>query len=117
MGWFDAVATRYGCMLQGATAAALTNLDVLSYLDEIRVCVGYETEAGVTRDFPVTPVLEKAKPVYTVLPGWKTDIRGVRDFRDLPEACRSYVEFLEKEMETPIRYLSNGPKRSEMISR
>ena len=117
VGWFDAVATRYGCMLRGATAAALTNLDVLSYLDEIKVCVGYETEDGVTRDFPVTPVLEKAKPVYTVLPGWKKDIRGVRDFRDLPEACRSYVEFLEKEMETPIRYLSNGPKRDEMIKR
>ena len=117
VGWFDAVATRYGCMLQGATDTALTNLDVLSYLDEIRVCVGYETENGVTRDFPVTPVLEKAKPVYTTLPGWKTDIRGVRRFADLPENCRKYVEFLEKEIETPIRYLSNGPRRTEMIEK
>ncbi len=117
VGWFDAVATRYGCMLQGATDAALTNLDVLSYLDEIRVCVGYETENGVTRDFPVTPVLEKAKPIYTTLPGWKTDIRGIRRFADLPENCRKYVEFLEKEIETPIRYLSNGPKRTEMIEK
>ena len=117
VGWFDAVATRYGCLLQGATAAALTNLDVLSYLDEIQVCVGYETEAGVTKDFPVTPVLERAKPVYTTLPGWKQDVRGIRNFKDLPEACRNYVLFLEKEIETPIRYLSNGPKRDEMIAR
>lgn len=117
VGWFDAVATRYGCRLQGATAAALTNLDVLSYLDEIKVCAAYETADGAVRDFPVTPLLEQATPVYTVLPGWKTDIRGIRRFSELPENCRAYVHFLEEQIETPIRYLSNGPRRDEMIER
>ncbi|MBQ8081199.1 MAG: adenylosuccinate synthase [Clostridia bacterium] len=117
VGWFDAVATRYGCMLQGATDCALTNLDVLSYLDEIKVCVGYRIDGEITRDFPVTPLVEKAEPVYETLPGWKTDIRGIRSYADLPEKCRAYVEYLEKEIEVPITYLSNGPKREEMIAR
>ncbi len=117
VGWFDAVATRYGCMLQGATAVAVTNLDVLSYLDEIPVCVGYRVDGQVTRRFPVTPLLDRAEPVYERLPGWKTDIRGIREYANLPENCRKYIEFLEKETEMPFRYLSNGPRRDEMIAR
>ena len=117
VGWFDAVATRYGCRIQGATEAALTVLDVLGYLDEIPVCVGYEIDGEVTRDFPTTAKLEKAKPVIKTLPGWKCNIRGIRKYEDLPENCRKYVEFIEKEIETPITMVSNGPGRDEIIYR
>lgn len=117
MGWFDCVATRYGCMLQGTTDVAFTAIDVLGYLDEILVCVGYEINGEVTKEFPVTPLLEKAKPVYKVLPGWKCDIRGISKYEDLPENARNYVEFIEKEIGYPITIVSNGPKRNEIIFR
>lgn len=117
MGWFDCVAARYGCMLQGTTDIAFTVVDVLSYLDEIPVCVGYEIDGEVTKEFPVTPLLEKAKPVYKVLPGWKTDIRGITKYEDLPENARNYIEFIEKELGYPITIVSNGPKRNEIIYR
>jgi adenylosuccinate synthase len=117
MGWFDAVASRYGCRMQGATEVALTVLDVLGYLDELPICVGYEIDGEVTRDFPSTPKLKKAKPVYKVLPGWKTEIRGIKKYEDLPENCRNYIEFIEKELEVPITMVSNGPGRHEIIHR
>ena len=117
VGWFDAVATRYGCRIQGATEVALTVLDVLGYLDEIPVCVGYEIDGKVTKDFPTTTKLEKAKPVIEKLPGWKCNIRGIRKDEDLPENCRKYVEFVEKEIGTPITMVSNGPGRDEIIYR
>ena len=117
MGWFDAVATRYGCRVQGATEVALTVLDVLGYLDELPVCIGYEIDGEVTRDFPTTRLLKKAKPVYTTLPGWKCDIRGITKYEDLPENCRNYIEFIEKELEVPITMVSNGPGRHEIIKR
>ncbi len=117
MGWFDAVASRYGCRIQGATESALTVLDVLGYLDELSICVGYEINGKVTKDFPTTTELNKAKPVYTVLPGWKCEIRGIKKYEDLPENCRKYIEFIEKELETPITMVSNGPGRDEIIYR
>ena len=117
MGWFDCVATRYGCMLQGTTDVAFTVIDALSYLDEIPVCVAYEIDGKETKEFPVTPVLEKAKPVFKVLPGWKCDIRGITKYEDLPENARNYIEFIEKEIGFPISIVSNGPKRSEIIYR
>ena len=117
VGWFDAVATRYGCMAQGATECAMTNLDVLGYLDEIPVCTAYEIDGKLVRDFPSTPSLMRAKPVYTVLPGWKSDVRGITEWDKLPENCRKYVEFIEKEIEVPVRMLSTGPKRSEVLYR
>ncbi|MDD3213834.1 MAG: adenylosuccinate synthase, partial [Eubacteriales bacterium] len=117
VGWFDAVATRYGCMVQGATECVLTNLDVLGYLDEIPVCTAYEVDGKQITDFPSTPTLLRCKPVYTTLPGWKTDVRGVTRFEDLPENCRKYVDFLEKQVEVPINMLSTGPKRSETFRR
>ncbi len=117
MGWFDAVASRYGCKLQGATDVALTVLDVLGYLDELPICVGYEIDGKVTRDFPTTAGLAKAKPVYEKLPGWKTDIRGIKKYEDLPENCRKYIEFIEKELEVPITMVSNGPNRNDIIYR
>lgn len=117
MGWFDAVASRYGCRVQGATEAVLTVLDVLGYLDEIPICIGYEIDGEVVRDFPTTHLLKKAKPVYTVLPGWKCEIRGIHKYEDLPENCRNYIEFIERELEVPITMVSNGPGRHEIIRR
>lgn len=117
MGWFDAVASRYGCRIQGATEVALTVLDVLGYLDELPVCTGYEINGEITRDFPTTVKLEKAKPVYTILPGWKCEIRGIKKYGDLPKECRDYIEFIEKELEVPITMVSNGPGRDEIIYR
>ena len=117
MGWFDCVASKYGCRMQGATDVAFTVLDVLGYLDEIPVCVGYEIDGEVTRDFPVTARLEKAKPVLEKLPGWKCDIRGIKDYADLPENCRRYVEFIEEKIGYPITMVSNGPGREDIIYR
>ncbi len=117
MGWFDAVASRYGCEIQGATDVVLTVLDVLGYLDELPVCVGYEIDGKVTKDFPVTAKLAKAKPVYTVLPGWDCDISGIKEYEKLPENCRKYIEFIEKELGVPVTMVSNGPKRSDIIYR
>ena len=117
MGWFDCVATKYGCRLQGTTDVAFTVLDALGYLDEIPVCVGYEINGEVTTDFPVTYKLEKAKPVLKKLPGWKCDIRGIRKFEDLPENCRKYVEFIEEQIGFPITMVSNGPGREDIIYR
>ena len=117
MGWFDCVPTKYGCRLQGATDVAFTVLDALGYLDEIPVCVGYEIDGEVTTDFPVTYKLEKAKPVLKKLPGWKCDIRGIRNFDELPENCRKYVEFIEEQIGFPITMVSNGPGREDIIYR
>lgn len=117
VGWFDAVATRYGCMVHGATECVLTNLDVLAYLDEIPVCVGYEEGGETFTHFPATPRLMRCKPVYKTLPGWKTDIRGLTDFEKLPKNCRSYVNFLQDQVGVPIRMISTGPKRSEILYR
>ena len=117
MGWFDCVATKYGCRLQGTTDVAFTVLDALGYLEEIPVCVGYEIDGEVTTDFPVTYKLEKAKPVLKKLPGWKCDIRGIRKFEDLPENCRKYVEFIEEQIGFPITMVSNGPGREDIIYR
>ncbi len=117
MGWFDCVATKYGCRIQGTTDVAFTVLDVLGYLDEIPVCVGYEIDGKVTTDFPTTSLLRKAKPVYETLPGWKCEIRGIRKYEDLPENCRKYVEFIEKQIGFPITMISNGPGRDEIIYR
>ncbi len=117
VGWFDAVATKYGCMVQGATQVALTCLDVLGYLDEIKVCTGYEIDGEVTDKFPVTPKLLRAKPVFTTLPGWKCDLRGETDFDKLPAEARGYVEFLESRIGVPIKIVSTGPKRHEVILR
>ncbi len=117
MGWFDCVASKYGCRLQGTTDVAFTVLDVLGYLDEIPVCVGYEIDGEVTTEFPVTAKLEKAKPVLEILPGWKTDIRGIRTYEELPENCRKYIEFIEEELGYPITMISNGPGRNDIIYR
>ena len=111
VGWYDCVASRYGCRLQGATDVAFTVLDDLGYLDEIPVCVAYEIDGKQTTDFPTTPTLRKAKPVWKKMPGWKCDIRGIKKYEDLPEKCRNYVEFIESQIGYPITMVSNGPGR------
>ena len=117
MGWFDCVASRYGVQAQGATQAVLTVIDALGYLDEIPVCVGYEVDGKILKDFPTTPTLNRCKPVLEVLPGWKSDVRGIKKYEDLPENCRKYVEFIEKERGVPVTMVSNGPGRDEPIVR
>lgn len=117
VGWFDCVATRYGVMVQGATEVVLTNLDVLGYLDEIPVCVAYEVDGQQIADFPDTPRFLRCKPVYDKLPGWKCDIRGIRNYAELPENCRKYVEFIEAQVGAPIHMVSNGPRREDILYR
>ena len=117
VGWYDLVASRYGCRLQGATDVALTVLDPLGYLDKIPVCVAYEIDGRETTEFPPTSLLKKAKPVYEYLPGWKCDIRGIRKYEELPEACRNYVEFIETRLGYPVTIVSNGPGREDIIYR
>lgn len=117
MGWFDCVATRYGCEVQGATSVVLTALDCLSYLPEIKVCTAYETDGEITRDFPVTPLLKKAKPVFVTLKGFGRDIRGIKNYDDLPAEAKAYVEFIEKEIGFKISMVSNGPGREEILIR
>ncbi len=117
VGYFDAVATRYGCEIQGATEVCMTCLDVLSYMDTLYICTGYEYEGKVYKDFLTTDKLYKAKPVYETLPGWKSDIRGITDYNDLPKEAKDYVEFIEKEIDVKISMVSNGPKRNEILYR
>ena len=117
VGWYDCVASRYGCSIQGATEVALTCLDVLGYLDEIKVCTAYEIDGKLTRDFPVTPLLNHAKPVYTTLPGWNCDLRGITEWEKLPKQAQDYVLFLEQELGVPIKTVSTGPKRHEILHR
>ncbi|MEA4814059.1 MAG: adenylosuccinate synthase [Oscillospiraceae bacterium] len=117
VGWFDAVATRYGVAMQGATEVVMTCLDVLGYLDEIKVCTGYEIDGKVTNNFPVTPLLKRAKPVYVTLPGWKCDIRGITDINKIPQQALDYVAFIEKQIDAPIKMFSTGPERHEILHR
>ena len=117
MGWFDVVATRYGCRLQGTTQVALTLLDVLSYMQEIPVCVAYEIDGQRVEDFPTTPKLNRAKPVIKRLPGFHQDIRGIRRYADLPDAAKAYVDFVEASLGFPIKMVSNGPAREDILFR
>lgn len=117
VGWFDAVATRYGCRVQGATSCAMTNIDVLGYLDEIKICVAYDIDGEQTRDFPSSPRLSRAKPIYVTLPGWKSDVRGVTQYDHLPDSCKNYLSYIERVIETPLTIISTGPRREEIIFR
>jgi adenylosuccinate synthase len=115
VGWFDAVATRYGCRVQGATEVALTLLDVLGYLDEIPICTAYEVDGEVTEAFPEPPLLDRAKPIYERLPGWRCDISEVRAFDDLPENAQAYVLRAEDLIGVPVKWISVGSRREAMI--
>ena len=115
VGWFDAVATRYGCLMQGTTKIALTVLDPLGYLDEIPICIGYEIDGKTTDTFPNTRDCYKAKPVYKTMPGWKCDIRGIRRFEQLPKEAQAYVREIERLIGFPVGYVSNGPGREDLI--
>ena len=117
VGWFDCVATCYGCRVQGATEAVITNLDVLGYRDRIPVCTAYSVDGMATGMFPVSRLLNAARPIYEELPGWKTDISGIRSFDELPQRARDYVLFVEKRIRTPIKWVSVGPHRDQIITR
>ena len=123
MGWLDLVATRYGCMVQGATQVAFTVLDVLGYLknhyfsDVNQVCVGYELDGKEIDYFPSTTKLKRCKPVLKKLKGWKCSISGITEYDKLPKECREYIEFAEKAIGVPITMVSNGPSRNDIIYR
>lgn len=117
VGWLDTVASRYGCEIQGANQVAFTVLDVLGYLDELKICVGYEIDGEMTKEFPPTALLKKAKPVYKTVKGWKSDIRGIKTYEELPDECRAYIELAEAEIGIPITMISNGPNREDIIYR
>ena len=117
VGWFDAVATKYGCMVQGTTQVALTAIDCLGYLDEIKVCTGYDIGGKITTDFPVPALLDQAKPVYETLPGWKCDISGVRNFYQLPREAKDYIDFLEQLAGVRVSIITVGPDREQTIDR
>jgi adenylosuccinate synthase len=117
VGWFDAVATRYGCRVQGATEVALTLLDVLGYLDEIPICVAYSQDGIASGEFPPSALLDGAQPVWKRLPGWQSDISAIRRYADLPEAAKEYVETVEELIGTPIKWLGVGPSRQAIIQR
>ncbi|HCW80774.1 MAG TPA: adenylosuccinate synthase [Ruminococcaceae bacterium] len=117
VGWLDLVASRYGCHVQGATCVALTVLDALGYLDEIPVCVAYELDGKQIDYFPTTVELQRCKPVWKVMPGWKCNIRGIKKYKDLPDNAKRYVEFAEEKIGVPIKIISNGPARSDIIYR
>lgn len=118
VGWFDVVATRYGCMVQGANQVALTNLDVLGYLDQIPVCVGYKLQDGtITDQFPVSAQLDHAEPIFVYYPGWKCDISAAKSFDELPRNAKRYVEFVESAVNVKVTYVSVGPKREQLITR
>lgn len=117
VGWFDCVATRYGIECQGATKVVMTAIDCLSYLEEIKVCTAYEVDGKIINDFPTTAVLKKCKPVFTTLKGWHSDIRGIKNYDELPDEARAYVEFIEKQLGHKIDMVSNGPEREAIIYR
>lgn len=117
VGWFDAVATRYGCRMQGATEVVLTVIDALGYLDKIGICTGYDLDGKIIESFPNTRDCYRAKPVVKMMPGWKCDLRGIRRFEDLPEAARNYVSEIERLIGCPITMISNGPGREDIIRR
>ncbi|MET0410028.1 MAG: adenylosuccinate synthase [Polyangiaceae bacterium] len=117
VGWFDAVATRYGCRLQGASEVALTGLDVLGYLDRIPICTRYQIDGEPCEDFPTTRLLERSEPLYEQLPGWRAPLAQVKRFVDLPPRAQAYVERIEELIEVPIRWISFGPARHQLLER
>lgn len=117
VGWFDCVATRYGIECQGATKVAMTAIDCLSYLDEIKVCTAYEVDGKIINYFPTTAILKKCKPVFTTLKGWHSNIRGIKNYDELPDEAKAYVEFIEKQLGHKIDMVSNGPEREAIIYR
>jgi len=116
-GWFDAVASRYGVTVQGAAELVLTKLDVLSGEPRVGVCVAYEVEGRRMEDYPLLPLLERARPVYEWLPGWEEDISPARRFQDLPETAQRYVLRLEELVGCSISHVSVGPEREAMVVR
>lgn len=117
VGALDIVATRYGIEVQAATGIAITKLDVLSYMDKIPVCVKYEVNGKETDDFPFPAALDDAKPVIKYFDGWKCDISKITKWDDLPKEAKDYINFIEKEVNCPVTYVSVGAERDAIIIR
>lgn len=115
VGGFDVVASKYGTLVQGATSLALTKLDILSSYEKIPVCTAYEVDGEIIHDFPMGKKLNDAKPVYEYLDGWNCDISSCRKKEELPENALKYIEYIEKQMECPIEYVSVGAEREAYI--
>ena len=115
VGGFDVVASKYGCMVQGADCLALTKLDILSKYDKIPVCVAYEVDGERTTEFMTGDRLMRAKPVYEYLEGFGADVSKCRKKEDLPEAALNYIRYIEKAMGVPVKYVSVGPSRNDYI--
>jgi adenylosuccinate synthase len=115
-GWFDAVATGYGSRISGIDCIAIMLLDVLSKLDEIKICEAYDIDGERTSDFPShTADLARARPVYRTLPGWKKDITGVRKLEDFPKQARLYIDTLAELLEARVGFVSIGPDREQTV--
>ena len=114
-GWFDGVAIAYATWLNGFTGLAVTKLDVLDCLDELKICVAYELDGQTLRQMPDTADLARVQPIYETWPGWRTDTSRARRWQDLPAAARAYLNRLAELAETPIQYISVGPARDQLI--
>lgn len=115
-GWLDLPALKYAIMINGVTQLFMMKADVLSILDEIKVCTDYKLKDGtVTQEMPFQLVDEDVEPVYETLPGWKKDITGVRNFSDMPEELKSYIRYIEEKTGVPIKIVSVGPDRKQTI--
>ena len=117
IGWFDGVASRYGCDITGATELALTLLDVLTGQKELKICNGYEIGGKIISEFPTTEKLYNAKPSYITLPGWEEDITGIREYDKLPINAQKYIEKIEEIVNVKIKYISVGPERDQLIKK
>ena len=117
-GWFDAEVVRFASQVNGINQLFLTKLDILSEFDEIKVCIGYEFNGKRVHYYDLDLYqLDKVKPIYKIVKGWKEDIRGVRKYSDLPSKARTYVETIEKLVETKIGWVANGPEREAVIKK
>jgi adenylosuccinate synthase len=115
-GWFDAFATRYAAEINGFDTVALTKLDILDALDEIKVCTGYRLNGKPCESFPaVSHDLRLVEPVYETLPGWKSSTEGVTELDGLPAAARDYVGFISEQIGAPVGLVSTGPERGQTI--
>jgi adenylosuccinate synthase len=117
-GWLDLVALRYTSMINGLNELAVTKLDVLSGIEELKVCTQYRLDGKTIDSFPNDiQRLQKVEPVYTSLPGWEDDLTGMTEFANLPRTARQYLDFISDSLEVPIRFISVGPKRTQAIER
>ena len=116
-GWFDAIAAKYSCMINGLTDVALTKLDILDSFENIEICIGYEYQGKKMESYSESIDLENTQPIYKKFKGWNTNLNGINDYNMLPFECKQYIEFIEEFIETKISIISIGPGRNEIIQK